>query len=530
MVKKYTAVLGTARGWIEKHRTETAGLLMLALLVLQRTIFGFKYFPAIDDWFLYYGRSAEGNISQTLELMLRPLAGLTDAFIITPLARWGCMIAAELLLLVMLAASVYLLCKAFSMSRISSGAVMMAVAALSPIGFEGLYWIAAAARIISSLFFVSLSIYSEARYITDRKKRYIAVFVISGLFSVGFYEMMIPIYFALTVIVMLKHRKSLWIMVFPVVFTAAAIIYYKLNMGDPSLAERGETIGKDLFSYHIWDMYDWYKRVFGSIQLRLLKESFIDGIKALAGHPVRAVLITAASAGFAAVMRGSRNDGRLWYDLLMGVGLIAAAISVMVILSYVRVPFRVAYPICIGTALIAEALLCRLFPGFVYKAAVFVLVMVFSVCNIGELNLYRWNNERDEEYCAEVMEKASVLDPDILVYIFNERDYWYNDRVRHYEYVKAVSENYACITGMIKYKTGRPDILNVMTVNNGDVIKLYDLTGDDVETFYIDKTGVMQPCSAVRIGDNYELMSDRDGFIGSLTKDGDTMLYEEYAG
>ncbi len=526
--KKIAETLTKAKGYIEKYRTETAGLLMLLLLVLQRTIFGSKYFPVIDDWFLYYGRSMSEDVLSTLDLTMRPLAGLADAFMITPLA--GHMIITELLLMVMLAASVYFLCRAFSMSRISSGAVLMTVAALSPIGFEGLYWIAASSRIISSLFFISLCVYSEARYVTGRKKRYLAVFIVSGLFSVGFYEMMVPIYFALTVIVMLKHRRSVWIMVFPVIFTAAAIIYYKLNMGDPALAERGEMIGKDLFSYHIWDMYDWYKKVFGSIQLRLLKESFIDGAKALAAHPVWAVLITAASAGFAAVMRGSRNEGRLWYDLLMGVGLIAAAISVMVILSYVRVPFRVAYPICIGVALVAEAVLCRILPGMVYRIAVFALVMFFSVCNIGELNLYRWNNERDEEYCAEVMEKADVFNPDMLVYIFNERDYWYNDRVQHYEYVKAVSENYACITGMIQYKAGVSDIHNVMTVNNGDVVKLYDLTGPDVETFYIDKAGIMQPCYAERVGDNYDILSDKDGYIGSLTRNGDTMRYDEYVG
>lgn len=513
--------------FLRTYPTETAALLLFVLLVAQRTIFGFHYFPMSDDWFLYYGRSAMENPVAALELTTRPLAGLLDVFLITPLS--GHLILIELLLLLMLSASVYFLCKAFISSKISSGGVLMAVIALSPIGFEGLYWIAASSRIIPSLFFISLCIYSESMYTTVSKKRYLALFMVSGLFSVGFYEMMIPIYFALTVIVMLKHRKKLWILIFPVVFTVAAILYYKLNMGDTSLAVRGKTVTKELFSYHIWDLWDWYKRVLGSIQLQLFKESFLDGAKALVNHPAWAVSLAAVSAGLAAAARGRRNHGKLWYDLLMGMGLIAAAISVMVLLYYVRMPFRVVYPLCIGGALIAESVLCRILPGRVYKAAAFVLIFCFCVCNIGQLGLYRWNSRQDEAFCAQVMEKTDAVNPDKLVYIFNKQDYWYTGRVQHYEYVKGITENYACITGMVRYRAGTPDTNNIMTVADEEEIKLYDLTGSDVETYYIDKTGELQPCYVVKSGANYDILSDTDGYIGSLTRDHDSMRYDAYS-
>lgn len=515
---------GTLGGIVSQYRTEFMALMMFALLMLQRTIFGFKYFPMIDDWFLYYGRSVADDVMSTVDLSVRPFAGLADVLIYTPLT--GNMAIAQVLLTAMLAAAVYFLHKAFEGSKISAGAMLMAVIALSPIGFEALYWIAAASRIIASLFFASLAVYAEMKYLNTKKKRYLIIFAVSSLFAVGFYETMIPIFFALTVIIMLKHRKSVWIMVFPVIFTAAAILYYKLSSGNPTVAERADLITADMLGYHIGDAFDWYTKVFGELQFQLIGEAFMDGLRVIFENPVHASFIAAVAVIFALISKGERNDGRLWYDLLMGVGLIAAAISVVFILSYVRIPFRVAYPVCIGTALIVEAVLCRILPGWIYKIVTFLLVAAFSICNIGELSLYKWNNDRDEEYCSELMRIADAHDDSKAIFIFNERSYWYTDRVQHYEYVKAITENYASITGMVQYKGSQSSINNIMTVHDNDIIGIYDYSNRNADLYYIDDSGDIKPCYAVRSGENFNIMSEVGEFVGSLTRDGDGMKYE----
>lgn len=519
---RFTAVKDTA----VKYRTEFSALLMFVLLMLQRTIFGFRYFPMIDDWFLYYGKGTIENYVDRMDLSVRPFAGIADTFIFTPMADH--MEIMLLVLTLMLAAAVYFLNKAFSGSKMSSGAMIMIFIALVPIGFEALYWISASSRIIVALFFTSLCLYGEARYLSGRKKRYLVMFALSSPLAVGFYEMMIPIFFALTVIIMLKHRRSVWIMVFPVVFTAVIICHYVLGQGDPVMEERATIISADLLGYHIYDTFYWYIKVLGELQFKMIGDAFLDGVRVMLEHPVCSVLIVLVSAAFSMLARGEKNDGRLWYDLLMGVALIAAAVSVTFILSYVRIPFRVAYLLCIGAALMLEAVLCRVLPGWAYKSVAFILVLGSTICNIGELSLYKWNYERDSEYCDMVMDKTGACDSEKHIYIFNERSYWYDDRVKHYEYVKAVPENFASITGMIRYRSGKGDINNVMTVHDGDVIAAYDVRGRDAELYYINGDGELMPCYAAEEDGNYQIKSDAGEFIGSLTLEGDEeMKYEK---
>ncbi len=40
-----------------KHNNLIISGLVLLLLFIQRFIFGFSYYPAVDDWFLYLGRN-----------------------------------------------------------------------------------------------------------------------------------------------------------------------------------------------------------------------------------------------------------------------------------------------------------------------------------------------------------------------------------------------------------------------------------------------------------------------------------------
>lgn len=317
-------------------------------------------------------------------------------------------------------------------------------------------------------------------------------------------------------------------MVFPVVFTAVIICHYILGQGDPVMEERATIISADLLGYHIYDTFYWYIKVLGELQFKMIGDAFLDGVRVMLEHPVCSVLIVLVSAAFSMLARGEKNDGRLWYDLLMGAALIAAAVSVTFILSYVRIPFRVAYLLCIGAALMLEAVLCRVLPGWAYKSVAFILVLGSTICNIGELSLYKWNYERDSEYCDMVMDKTGACDSEKHIYIFNERSYWYDDRVKHYEYVKAVPENFASITGMIRYRSGKGDINNVMTVHDGDVIAAYDVRGRDAELYYINGDGELMPCYAAEEDGNYQIKSDAGEFIGSLTLEGDEeMKYEK---
>lgn len=498
-------------------------LALLIMLMIPRIIYGFKYFTVVDDWFLYCGSSVKADNS--INLASRPFAALADRYILTPMADH--MIAAQLILVILLAASAYMLYKAFESSGIASGAFFVLMITMPPVGFEGVYWISAASRIIPSVFFISLAIYSECRYILTDKKKYIILTVVAGIMSVGFYEMMVPIYFVASVAVVLIQKKKQWIISVSALLTIAAMLYYKLNGDDPSIADRVMLVEAEGFFQHIVDLFKDYRILFTEIQKQLLSESIRDGIAAFNTKPILIVPAAAAAAVFAFTSY-TKKSCNIITDMGLGVCLILAAVSVNVIMAYIRLPFRVAYPVCIGAALIAETLLSRIKFKFIYQTFVFCISILCMISSAGQVSLYRYVHNNDIEYCDMLMQDEKIFDKSYLTYIFNERKYCYNDHLQYWEYIKSAEESYAALTGMIKYRSGISDMNNVMPVHENDIIKDYDYDGEDMNLLYIDSKGEIKKCRAVSMGDNYNIESESGEFIGSLTYENEGYRYNEY--
>lgn len=496
---------------------------LLVMLIIPRIIYGFKYFPVVDDWFLYYGSSIKTDHS--VNLASRPFAALTDRYILTPMADH--MIVAQIILMILLAAAAYMLYKAFESSRIAVGAFFVLMIAMPPAGFEGVYWVSAASRIVPSVFFISLALYSECRYIITNKKRYIILTVAAGIMSVGFYEMMIPVYFVATAAAALIQRKKQWIITVPAALTIVAMLYYKLNGDDPSISDRVMFVEAEGFFQHIADLFKDYRILFTEIQKQLLSESIRDGLSAFNSKPILIVPAAAAAAVFA-FTSDSKKGCSIITDIGLGICLILAAVSVNVIMAYIRLPFRVAYPVCIGAALIAETLLSRIKPKLIYQAFVFCISVLCMISSAGQVSLYRYVHNNDIKYCDMLMQDEKIFDKGYLTYIFNERKYCYNDHLQYWEYIKSADESYAAITGMIKYRSGIADINNVMPVHENDIVKDYDYDGADMNLLYIDSKGEIKKCRAVSVGDNYNIESESGEFIGSLTREGEGYRYNEY--
>ena len=498
---------------------------LFVMMMIPRTIYGFRYFPVVDDWFLYYGSSVGAN--HAVNLSSRPFAALADRYIFTPMA--GRMMVGQLLLVLLLAAAVCLIYRAFENSRITCGAFLMLMIAMPPAGFEGIYWMSAASRIVPSVFFIALALYAQSRYISAGKTLYLIIFTAAGLFEVGFYEMLIPVYFTVTALAALSVGKKRWIIAIPAAFTIAAMVYYMVNGSDPSIADRVMLVEADGFWQHIADLFKDYRILFTEIQGQLISETVSDGLAAFAARPAYAAAALVFAGAFACVAEGTRGKSVV-FDAAAGVCLILAAVSVNVIMAYIRLPFRVAYPVCIGAALIAELLLCRIRPKIVYKAVIFCIAVLCMLSSAGQVSLYRYVHNEDCEYGNMLMQDEKVTDSRYLTYIFSERKYCYNDRLQYWEYVKSAEESYASLTGMVKYQSGKKDMNNIMPVHENEMIGDYDYESDYFDLYYLNREGKLEKCTAVRVGENYDLISDNSGFIGSLTYENGEYRYNEYKG
>lgn len=501
---------------------EIRAALLFAIAALQRFIFSQDYYPIVDDWFLYIGRNVFPAFERKLHISSRPLAGLMDLYLITPLSDH--LFLVQLFLTAILCAAAYFFCKAFRKSRFACGSVLMITLVLSPSGFEGLYWISAASRIIPSLFFIGASAFLLTQYLKNNSKICLALYILCGIFSVGFYEIFVPIYFLVNLFIILRFRKSYGLLLIPTILSAAMAAYYVFNSGDPDIAERAIPIQPGDIVSHTLFTFKEYGRLLGSANISLLKEAFAAGISAAFAHPFTMLLIAVLSIVFCGLSHPNKESGSC-VSICIGLILMLAGAALSFCIGFVRLPFRLIVPMLPGFGMIMEALLSRICNKLIYKCLIFVMIILFSICNIGELAQYKATNEKDSAYADRLLEIPEITNKNYETFICDAKQYWDDDHLQYFEYVKAATENHATITGIIRQKTGNYDINNIIPMYENSLVEVKDFESDYIKIIYYDENDVLHNCKAEKNGNDYVITDEYGNFIGSLTLNGDSFVY-----
>ncbi len=505
-----------------KYRNHIITGLAFMLLLVQRFIFGINYYPTVDDWFLYMGKSVlipQGLASP--DLATRPFAGLFDHYIIAPLSDH--LVIVEILLLIMLTAGVYFLWHAINKNAKSTDLIFILMLTMFPPAFEGIYWISAGARIIPSIFFTGLSAYFLRKtLIAPPPPKNVAIYAFSGLFAVGFYEIFIPVYLIVCGGIILSERKKYWLFIIPVIISGAMAVYYFVNSGDVTISGRLEFVGiKDLPSHLVYVISQYITLIKKSAEV--FHGSFVDGIKAIKTYPLRGLMIiilATASGIFAPKTEIEKKPQKLVLSLF----LILGGMALNLIIAFVRVPFRLILPMMTGIALMVAVVLSYL-PRVPYKIIAGVMALIFSICNTGSLTLYKYTNQRDTELVNSLIENYDVKDPEKYTYIINPPQYWYNDRVAYYEFVKATTENYATLTGQAEYFLNTPIKNNIMCLYEGNSISAF--TPDTINGQYLYYNGnTLVPCSLAFSDPGFDVVI-RDGTkVGHITVENKLFTYK----
>ena len=505
---------------LKKHQSEISAAILFLLMLLQRYVFSFQYYPVMDDWFQYYGRSTSVIGESSPDLFIRPFAGLTDLYIIVPFSHN--MVFIELVLIIMLCLSAYFFCKSFDFVGLANGSIFMIVLIMSPIGFEGLYWISAAARIIPSLFFIAASVFVLSLYLTKGKKLYLVLYVLCSALSVGYYEIFVPIFFLLNLIVILRHKKAYVLIIIPAFFSALIVVYYMLNSGNAQLAERGSLIHiNDIVDHTIYTIVN-YKKLLVDANITMLSESFIDGVRIILEKPLAGIAIILLSVLCGASAVKEKRGYSVGRCICFGVLLMLSGCILSFLLGYVRLPFRLSVPLMIGAGIIIEAIIRN---KYVYKVAVFYIAIVFSICNIGQLHLYKYTNEQDSLFTNKLLENELATDPDHVTFICSTKKYWYNDRLQYFEYVKAATENYAVITGMVQYQTNKNKLNNIMPLYDGAIVESQPFDSEYINMLYIDESNSqIESCDVIKAENYYEIHKGNK-IIGLLQPSENTYTY-----
>ncbi len=168
-------------------------LVLFALIFFRYCYYGFEYYYQLDDYIQYYNYTAHRGSVQTIIstlglLAARPLAGIADITVWSMF--FSRMIVGVAIMSAMYAASACAFKRVFN-RHFGTGYVFLAVYALLPLGFEGTYWMSASTRIVTGLFFASVSLLCFDNWFERGSKLILLLYRLLQLATYCFYEQVI---------------------------------------------------------------------------------------------------------------------------------------------------------------------------------------------------------------------------------------------------------------------------------------------------------------------------------------------------
>ncbi len=459
-----------------------------AALVFKMFSLGLKYFPVLDDY-IQYGGYPLYNLSEVYlgkgTIATRPFASLLDP------ALWGSFYpdlwVAAAIVCVLFFASAKFIGLTFEKLNIHITPFLYAVYLLLPLGFEGTYWLSASTRICVGMFFAALAAFLLAKLIETKKRKFWVPYIITCVLSCGFYESVMIVSCVLQFFVIMsltkKMKSRIIYLITPVLSGAGMFIYYILakNIGVMGSRVGGFSIENlwDKFSEAASQCYDIFitggiKTTFtGALHGLRLMTADTRGVILLG----IAILVSALCAYFGAKAKFYAKPS---FCIPVGLLLVITPLIPNVLVSVVWLTYRNAVTSFIGIVLLFAPLFNRLFRHRWTKVtAIFLLVFLFSLSNVNELDTYRRVNQKDQQLVTQIAEQlddAVISGEKDAVVVFPEKVKAH--QVSFYkDHVLSVFESDWALTGAV-----RAHIRNVRTGKITPVIEgaEYDGTGKQI--------------------------------------------------
>lgn len=506
------------------------GVIFLAL-VLRMSYFGFAYYPQLDDYIHYkdYPQNTD-FIRLCIDNGLfssRPFAALFD------LIFWGRMplYPAALIVALMHALSGVLFLRLFR-RYFSTGYFFVVFYALLPLGFEGTYWLSASTRVVPPLFFAALALTAFEGFCRTRKGWYLAPYVLCLQMSFMFYEQMLVLSLALSLMMvlaqlMLRQWHGLWgLLAFVPVAAYAAFTGYFSN-ADSGLGSRMAVIlpTDEAYFTTFWpELTEQLDAAFTDGFWLTLGKGFRRGLELILGQGVwSAVLIPALLPGvyLASVRCRSEEKGPLFH-LAPVFGLLAALAPVtpFFIIDDPWFSLRNTVGSFLGAALVLDYSLRLLLRSRTAVASV-ALAFVCLVASVSELHDYKLTAEHNERVVTSVLEADETYDLSGAVGILGvsqsyltDQNYLYHDHI-----ISAHASDWALL-GAVNYYLGGQNVDYVPTPlpTDGEAYwyvwnkSIRDPSRFDQLFRYDHERGTMEPLTVVS-SEKEHLLYDADGTL-----------------
>ena len=404
------------------RRTLACAVLFILALLLRASFGGIGYEPILDDTVQYilYPTSVDYGALIAREGMFssRPLAALMDLFVV---GQMGNLFFAVILMAVMHGISCVLFQRILS-RFFSVGPVFAVIYTLLPLGCEGTYWLSAATRVVSGLFFTACAAAVLCRFIEAGKWWRVPLYFLLELLSFGFYEQILVLSFALAGLIFLHHFREKRAALAWLAFLCAGI-YFGFTAyfrADSPLSDRMELLYPNTpyyFNVFLPDLARQIGMSFLSAGVRTTFVGFWRGLVSCVTGGIGGWLYGIAAAGLAVwygILHWPRHRRAVvsvegWARaLLWGLLLFLAPITPFFVIARPYFSLRSTVPSFVGAAILIDLL----FRALIRRRRAIAAVsgaMVF-VCLLGcasEIGDYKATAKADRVLAEAILERES---------------------------------------------------------------------------------------------------------------------------
>ena len=431
-------------------------------------LYGFRYFPILDDYIQYWGYPAHNDFSHIYltigTLSTRPLASLLDVAFWGQL--WPNMWIPLILITLLHFASAYLFYKSAESFEVKLSPLFFLIYLLFPLGMEGRYWISASSRIICGLFFAALSLWFLSRYLYKKQSlKFFLFFSFFQLISCGFYESVSVFSVSAAVLLFLfaypkQRRKAMFFVLLASVFNIGLMFgYYKLFSGLSSLGDRATNLQISMLPKNLLEVLRQLCEVFSNLYESIILGS-LNGIRILWENGFWGILIFCLIILLSVFLSQAPKEN--WHkkarlcSFFGGLILFVAPLVPNALTEDVWLTNRSIFPSLIGLALMAEPLFSLMKNSVLKRALLFAFAFFFLTANVNEYDTYRRVYEQDQKLLTQI---ASQLDQEVLsgnrpVCVLLKDEVTVPQTAFYKDHVKSVFDSDWALLGALREKTG----------------------------------------------------------------------------
>ena len=510
------------------RRPLACAVLFILALLLRASFGGIGYEPILDDTVQYilYPTSVDYGALIAREGMFssRPLAALMDLLVV---GQMGNLFFAVILMAVMHGISCVLFQRILS-RFFSVGPVFAVIYTLLPLGCEGTYWLSAATRVVSGLFFTACAAMVLCRFIEAGKWWRVPLYFLLELLSFGFYEQILVLSFALSGLIFLHHFREKRAALAWMAFLCAGI-YFGFTAyfrADSPLADRMELLYPNTPYYFNVFLPDLARQIGMSFLSAGVRTTFVGFWRGLVSCFTGSWLYGIAAAGLAVwygILNWPRHRRAVvsvegWARALVwGLLLFIAPITPFFVIARPYFSLRSTVPSFVGAAILIDLLFRALIRRRRAMAAVSA-VMVF-VCLLGcasEIGDYKATAKADRVLAEAVMERESELYG--RVGILNVKEFPVTGQnYPYHEHVASVAAADWTLSAKLAAMKGTPLSFEAVPLVVED--PFYRLWNRDVkriggfDQLWLWEDGELIPLTAERIGEQDYRLNYPDGTL-----------------